>query len=340
MPTPDPQDDRPVITPFLDLPARLGWRTRYAEIIFADPPYVILHATPIFPLCHPDLVARGIVWDSFSLLDSLARPGAYWILTCTCGIADDAGLTTPIFVSHPDRKQIVWELDLKGLAPALEDRLTGTDGFIRLTFERDEYESDLRALIGELRERASNPVTIEALAETDGVEWLQREFAHLAPFQVEELEPSLGGMALERLLDLDPETLPPPAPLWPPGTLIEFGFFPVHNGHALMRVNGEVPWPSSWTPRHFTRWEAWSAFHRWLDPLQRGFWLGHHGCIVSPEREWNRFFLLHEADRARCHAAGRHLAEVVQRGYAEGETAPGVMVRYVECPLDVAERIS
>ena len=59
---------------------------------------------------------------------------------------------------------------------------------------------------------------------------------------------------------------------------------------------------------------------------------GYHDGL----REANRFFLLHEADRARCHAAGRHLAEVVQRGYAEGETAPGVMVRYVECPLAVA----
>lgn len=336
MPTPEPHADRPDATPFLDLPARLGWRTRYAGICFTDPPYVILHATPVFPLCHPEPVARSIVWDSFSLLDSLARPGAYWILTCTCGIADDAGLEVPIFVSHPDRQRIVWELDLKGLAPALEDRLTGTEGFLRLTFARDEYASDLRALIGELRECASNPVTIEALSETDGVEGLQEDYSHLASFQVEELEPSIGGMALERLLDLDPETLPQPAPLWPPGTLIEFGFFPVHNGHELMRVNGEVPWPSSWTPHHFTRWEAWSAFHRWLGLLSRGFWLGHHGCIVPPEREQNRFFLLHEADRARCHAAGRHLAEVVQRGYAEGETAPGVMARYVECPLAVA----
>ncbi|MBK5964054.1 hypothetical protein CCR95_08140 [Thiocystis minor] len=326
--------------PFLDLPASLGWRTRDAGICFADPPSVILHATPIFPLCHPELAARGIVWDSFSLLDSLARPGAYWILNCTCGIADDAGLEVPIFVSHPDRQRIVWELDLKGLAPALEDRLTGTDGFIRLTFARDEYESDLRALIGELRERATNPVTMEALSETDSVEWLQRESSHLAPFQVEELEPGIDGMDLERLLDLDPDNLPASAPLWPPGTLIEFGFFAVSDGHELMRVNGEVPWPSSWTPRHFTRWEAWSAFHRWVDLCHRGFWLGHHGCIVSPRSEQNRFFLLQEADRARCHAAGRHLADVVRRGYAEGETAPGVMVRDAECPLDVAERMN
>jgi hypothetical protein len=338
MPIPDPHADQPDITPFLERPARLGWRTRYAGICFADPPSVTLHATPVFPLCHPDLIARGIVWDSFSLLDSLARPGAYWMLTCTCGIAEDAGLTKPIFVSHPDRQRIVWELDLKGLAPALEDRLTGTDGFLRLTFARDEYASDLRALIGELRERASNPVTIEALAETDGVEGLQEDYSHLASFQVEELEPGIDGMELERLLDLDPETLPAQAPLWPPGTLIEFGFFAVIYGHELMRVNGEVPRPSSWVPRYFTRWDAWVAFHQWLDLVQRGFWLGHHGCIVSPESEKNRFFLLHEADRARCHAAGRHLAEVVQRGYAEGETAPGVMVRYVECPLEVAKR--
>lgn len=333
-------NDRPDAEPFLDLPARLGWRTRYAEIVFADPPYVILQAIPSFPLCHPELFARGIVWDSFSLLDSLARPGAHWILTCTCGIADDAGLATPIFVSHPDRQRIVWELDLKGLAPALEDWLTGTDGFIRLTFARDEYESDLRALIGELRERAINPVAIEALSETDSVEWLQREYSHLAPFQVEELEPSIGGMALERLLDLDTETLPATAPLWLPGTLIEFGFFVVGDEHDLMRVNGEVPWPSSWTPRHFTRWEAWGAFHQWLDLLCRGFWLGHAGCIVPPRSEWNRFFLRQEADRVRCHAAGRRLADVVQRQYLEGETAPGVTVRYVECQLAVAARMT
>ena len=136
-------------------------------------------------------------------------------------------------------------------------------------------------------------------------------------------------------------------PVWDGGratprsfSLIEFGLFADGDGHELMRVNGEVPWPSSWTPRHFTRWEAWSAFHQWLDLLCRGFWLGHDGCTVPPRSEWNRFFLRQEADRVRCHAAGRHLADVVQRGYEEGETAPGVMVRYVECPLDVAKRMN
>ncbi|WPL18963.1 hypothetical protein Thiowin_04063 [Thiorhodovibrio winogradskyi] len=338
MQTSHPSDDRPAATPLLDLPARLGWQARYAWICFADPPYVILQATLIFPLCHPELFARDIVCDSFSLLDSLERPGAHWILTSTCGIADDAGLEAPIFVSHPYRQQIVWEVDLKGLAPALDDSLNDKDGFIRLTFERCQYEAELRALVCELRERAINPVPIEAMSETYGVEALQREYSHLAPFQVDELEPSIGGMALERLLDLDLDNLPDPSPLWSAGTLIEFGFFEVDDGHDLIRVNGAVPRPLSWPPRYFTRWEAWRAFHRWVDFIQRGFWLGHHGCVVPPRSEQNRFFLLQESHRALCHAAGRHLAEVVQRDYQEGETAPGVMVRYAECPLDVAER--
>ncbi|HSO81180.1 hypothetical protein [Thiocapsa sp.] len=339
MPTSHPMDDRPDAGPFLDLPARLGWRARYAEIILADPPYVILQATPIFPCCHPGLIERGIVWDTFSLLDSHERPGGHQILTSSCGIADDAGLKARILVSHPDTRRIVWELDLMGLGPALEDHLHAEKGFIRLTFERDQYESDLRALVRELRERATHPVTVAELSETVGFESLRDDYWQLAPFQVEELEPSIGGMALEQLLDLDPDSLPARTPLWPPGTLIEFGFFEVGDGHELMRVNGESR-RLAWPPRYFTRWEAMNAFNVWVRLFHRGFVLGHHGCISPARSERNRFFLLHESDRAGCHAAGRNLADVVQRHYLEGETAPGVTVRYVECPFEVAARMN
>ncbi|CRI63689.1 hypothetical protein THIOKS11450005 [Thiocapsa sp. KS1] len=339
MPTSRPSDDRPDAGPCLDLPARLGWRARYAEIIFTDPPYVTLQATPIFPCCHPGLIERRIVWDIFRLLDSLERPGGYQLLTSDCGYAPDSGLEEQVFVSHPDTQSVVWELGIMGHQAALEDWLTGTDGFIRLTFARDEYESDLRALVRELRECVTQPVPVEKLSGAYGYDFLLQEYAHLSIIQVDELEPATNGLGLEELLALDPQTLPTQEPLWAPGTLIEFGFFEVGDGHELMRVNGESR-RLGWPPRYFTRWEAMNAFNLWVSLLHRGFVLGHHGCISPARSEQNRFFLLHESDRAGCHAAGRHLADVVQRHYLEGETAPGVTVRYVEHPLAVATRMN
>lgn len=92
--------------PVFQLPARLAWRVSCSEIIFSDPPTLVLQAIPIFPLAHPLLAARGILWDPFSLLESLRRPGGHQVLTSACGIPDDAGLGERIQVSHPDAQTL------------------------------------------------------------------------------------------------------------------------------------------------------------------------------------------------------------------------------------------
>lgn len=326
MPTADPPDQPPATVPALDLQARLGWRTRYSEIILADPPSLVLQATPVFPLCHPALVERGIVWDVMRLVDSVKRPGGHQVLTSDCGYPPDSGLEGLVHVSHPDTRNIVWELDIRELNPALADRLAGANGFIRLNFERDRYEADVRALIRDLRDHATRSIRLEDLQETFGFDALESTYPTLKTLQVDRLEPDHRGM------DLDPEAPWAPEPLWPPGTLVEFGFFVVDDGQALMRVDGE-PRRLDWPPRFFTRWETLSAFKNWIALVHRGFALPFHHRDLPSTHERNRFFLLQEQDRARCHAAGRSLAETVQRHYREGETAPDVSVRYVECPL-------
>ena len=326
-------DDEIHREPFLERPARLGWRTRYSEIIFSDPPYLILQAVPTVPLAHPSLDERGIVWDPLSLIESVRRPGGHQLLNCTCGIPDCAGIEARIQVSHPDTQTIVWELDIEGLQPALEERLMGSEGFVRLLFERDGYEADVRALMRALRDCA-RPVPVEAVSETFGADALLPEQAHLGALEVDRLEPDCRGMALEHLLALDLEAEWPREPVWPPGTLIEYGFFADGDGHELMRIDG-VP-SRLWATKDFTRWAALTAFRHWLAPVQRSWNLSHSGRMAAPDGERNRFFLLKEDDLALCHAAGRQLAAVVQACCEEGATAPGVTVRDVECPLSVA----
>ncbi len=45
-----------MIEPFLDRPARLGWRKNFTQIIFdPDQPYVEFSLTPEFPWCSEEL---------------------------------------------------------------------------------------------------------------------------------------------------------------------------------------------------------------------------------------------------------------------------------------------
>jgi len=89
--------------PALELPGSIGWRLRYTKIIFADPPYLVLQATPVFPRCHERLADQGVVWDPLALAESIVRPGAHYLLTCDCGYAPDAGIEQAVLVSHPRR---------------------------------------------------------------------------------------------------------------------------------------------------------------------------------------------------------------------------------------------
>ncbi|SDZ08311.1 hypothetical protein SAMN05421755_11049 [Nitrosomonas sp. Nm33] len=325
------------ILPVLTLPGRIDWTIRFSEIIFDKPPYLVLQAIPDFPVGNDHLAERGIVWDVFSLIDSIKRPGAYQVLTCDCGYAPDAGLEEPVLVSHPDASTVVWELDIFGLRPALDDALAVTGaGFVQLVFARDQYEADIRALLRALLRAAQAPVATKTLdSQVYGLEYLLANYPTYDSLCIEMLEPDTQGLALERLLELDASELWQRTPMWPAGTLIEFGFFSHGDEHELIRVNGKLS-GQLWPEWYFTRWEVLAAFKNWLSHTQRAFAL-KSVTSLSTEIGRNEFVLLRESDRQRCHEAGKLFAATVQASLQEGETAPGVTVRYCESPLYAAE---
>lgn len=343
--------------PVLTLRSRIGWVIYYSEIIFDDPPYLILQAMPDFPGGNSDLAERGIVWDVFSLIDSIKHPGAHQALTSDCGYAPDSSLEESILVSHPDTGTVVWELDIPGLRPALDKTLVdASEGFVRLVFACDRYEADIRELVRALQQAGRDPVAATALdSRTYGLKHLLADYPACDSLPVDALEPGIKGMELERVLELDADEPWQRTPLWPVGTLIEFGFFLRGDGHALMHVNGKLP-DCLWPRHYFTRWEVMVAFNTWLSYTSRAFALKsktsiggnelillRNGSATNDNRRTetgigrNEFVLLRASDRRRCHEAGRRFAAVFQASLQEGETAPGVMARYCENPLHAAD---
>ena len=326
-----------VIPPVLTLPSRIGWVIYYSEIIFCDPPCLILQALPDFPGGGNDLAERGIVWDVFSLIDSIKRPGAHQVLTADCGYAPDAYIEESVLVSHPDTGTVAWELDIPGLRPALDKKLIdSSEGFVRLVFARDRYEADIRELVRALQRAGHDPVAVAALdSRTHGLKHLLADYPACDSLPVDALEPGIKGMELERVLELDVDEPWQRTPLWPAGTLIEFGFFPSGDGHALMRINGDFS-DCRWPSHYFTRWEVLTAFNTWFSYTNRAY--AFESKISLPaETGRNEFVLLRAADRQRCHKAGRRFAAIFQASLQEGETAPGVTVLYRENPLHAAD---
>ncbi len=206
-------DDEP--RPALMLPSRIGWQIYYSEIIFCDPPCLILQAVPEFAGGGNDLAEHGIVWDVFALIDSIKQAGAHQLLTADCGYAPDVYIEESVLVSHPDSNTVVWELDIAGLRPALDKTLTSDcEGFVRLVFAREQYEADIRALVRALQQAGRDPVPVTALdSRTHGLERLLTEYPACDSLSVDELEPDIKGMALERLLELDASGPWPHTPL-------------------------------------------------------------------------------------------------------------------------------
>lgn len=284
--------------PALELPARLKWSKRYGEIIFhPDSPWAVLSLTPDFPFCSPLLAERGIVWDLDALLGSVRRPGAGDILNCGCGIPDDADLEAPVLVSHPDAGTVVWELDIPGLRPALNDSV-GETGFLRLVFGRMEYETDVRGLLKDVQAAARSRVPVEMLKDSYGYDAFLKAYPHLRELPVDELEPPFGNTDdIEKVLTVDADAPRPREPMFPAGTRIEIGPFGDHD----WRIDGKAP-RLRWIGREFTRWETWAAYRRWRYAFDQG-----------PEA---------------VREAGLAFADALRRGFMEGETAPGVEVQY------------
>lgn len=191
--------------PVATFASRIGWRVRHSQIIFSEPPFLVMQAVPLLAGCRDALEQQDIVWNVFELVASVQKPGAYAILTCSCGYAPDADINESVGVSHPDPDTVIWELDIPGLRPALsEDFSQAAAGFIRLVFARDDYEADIREMICELQHCARTPVAPNVLAQdVEGRAYLCEAYPTLERIAVEDFQPSTGEDDVERLLALN-----------------------------------------------------------------------------------------------------------------------------------------
>ena len=293
-----------------DIHARLGYRLAF-ETVYDEPPYQAVSLIPVCPWIHPDIQkATTIVWDLPELLRSIQRPGGYQVLNCTCGVADDAELMALNYVAHPDDETVIWEVDVPGHRPALEKSFGESDGFSRATFRRAHYEADILGMLDAVLSAGTSALPVE------------------------EYNPNRNGDSYQRLQELAANWDGSRQPILRPGSRLEIGFF----DDELARLNGAAY--RDYLPRLFTRWDTHVAFEHWRRYFARG-----HGVTYTLAQEGididenvfgrgdarNRFHLLHERDREACDDAGRHFAAALSRSFAEGSSAPDVIVEYRHC---------
>ena len=317
--------------PLAEYVARLGWAKRFVELTFLpDVPTVSFGLMPVFPGCSARLAERDIVWSLWSLMDSVRRPGGHWILNGECGHPDDAGIGQPVCVAHPDERTVIWELDVSDLGVALDEPLAARRGFVRLVFDRAEYEAAVRAMLREVRATADTRVPFGELAGLHHSNLLASEYPASSDAVADVFVPAEHGECdAEELLALDIEAPWPREALFAPGTLVEIGLF----GSDLHRVNGG---PSqAWLGRYFTRWAALGAFRAWSGFTRRGLLRTGGGRAVGDP---NELVFAPGSDPEECHRSGAAFAQALQRGFDEGATAPGVRVVYVRCDAPEASR--
>lgn len=97
---------------------------------------------------------RQVVLDLKVLIESVRKPGAYFLLNCECGIADDAGIRDEIIVHYPNAHFIVWEFDVQAYRVLLQQdsRVAKKSGRVRLIFIREQYEADVRCMMEEAKQ--------------------------------------------------------------------------------------------------------------------------------------------------------------------------------------------
>lgn len=281
------------IEPLLTLHPRLGWKLG-RSFIYGNkgndlPTGQVLKFIPALE-CSLQLAGEyeDIVLDLKGLFESAHKPGGYFLLTCECGYADDAGIKELIFVQHQSPDKIVWELDVQGLQSAFakETWLTHQDGFVRLVFDRNQYVADLRRMVAEVQQ-ANKELELYELAGSGGYDFL------------------------EELLAFDFDAHFAAEPVLPPGSHLEFRL----EGDEYCWLNGKKL--KGWPPHYFPRWEINRAFKKWISFFQRG-----HAC--NP----NQLYLPNENNRAVCDAAGNELARMLQKSIDESGNSPQVKVSY------------
>ena len=222
-----------VVPPFKRV--RLGYRLAFRPVD-ADPPAQDVRLVPVFPEVRPDIgEATEIVWDLPQLCESIRRPGGYDVVNCACGLGDHSNLTSLAFVAHPDNDTVVWEIDIPGHRPALDERWQEASGFLRLMFLRADYEADIRAML-------------DAVVTAGTPELL-----------IDEYEPGRGGCAWEHLQELAAANQWSRLPILRPGSVLEFQIM----RNRFLLLDGKPG--NMYAPRLFTRWSVSAAFNRWTD---------------------------------------------------------------------------
>jgi len=323
------------IPPLLTLPGRLGWTVTVPEIRrhAGEQAEAVLQLTPTFPTSAQASVLReaGIVWNVPALVESLERPGGYYLLDADDGDGERVGIHGPVFVSHPNEASVVWELDLASLRPVFTQEIASIaeTGYVRLQFDRHLLESGIRSMLSELAQLAEDGIDLDAIdALGHDIESWSAAGERIGVWS---LDPDHGGLSLEKPLSRETLSPLPRRPLWPAGSKVEIGFIPAHDGHELLQIDGEFPRERPWIASWFTRCETLYAFQTWLGFVTRAFMVLEQ---LGPEVKTNEFVLRHESDRTACHDAGRRLAR--QMAEAAG---PDVQICYIEAPLVSVDHI-
>lgn len=138
--------------------ARLGWRLECRPLRGTDSDQPIDQDVFFRPELTCELKIedehRQVVLDLKELLESVSKPGAYFLLNCECGLADDAGIMDRIVVHYPSAYFIVWELDVQAYRLLLQrdGRFAQRNGHVRLIFTREQYEADLQRMVDEAKQ--------------------------------------------------------------------------------------------------------------------------------------------------------------------------------------------
>lgn len=290
--------------PLLTLPARLGWELDSSPIFGLNDSNQPTDQELYFrPALNCELVIadeyRDVVLDLKTLIASARKPGGYFLLNCECGIADDAGIMEMIFVHHPNEHSIVWEFDVQALRAVLvkETKLIQQCGYVQLVFDREQYETDLRRMMAEVKQ--ANAIL---------------ELSEVAPNDYRFTEYLLGA-------DTDlPFVI---EPILQPGRHLEFRM----EGQELCWLDGEKL--NGWPTHLFPCWQVNQVFKTWIEFVQRGFAIKD----AAQPLEANHFYLLDESCRAACDAAGNDLVQKLRACVNQGVNFPEITVSYSPCTL-------
>lgn len=184
--------------------AVLDYRIRYPMVIFEQcpqngqikPDYLVAQITPAFSGYNHDVRDDCVVYDMGQLAQSVHQAGAFQILTCECGIADDVGIEGEIKVWH-EREKIFWSLSLAEYQDITVYSEQQYDDLV-LVFERQQYIETVIRMLDDADRILQQEIPMRSLEREDFTrsystadlleDWSERYPNHAA-LRVERLQP-------------------------------------------------------------------------------------------------------------------------------------------------------